>query len=179
MPFSTSGFLLVSIGYVVAFSINTGFFLPMQKLIVPSMDESVTLVFLPHGIRILAIIYFGWMGLIYLTPSVLGMWALAVYGSGQTELHMAGSLVSLLSCYVGVMLVCRYLFNGRDGEQKSWRHILIAGFFASVLNSLGLTALQKQALVSEVILGYLIGDMLGLLLLLVILMFAFRIIDGR
>lgn len=179
MAFSLPIFFLISFAYIAAFALTTGFFAPIQQLILPGMGDNVSLLFLPHGVRILAMVYFGWRGIIYLLPGVMGMWALSVYGGEQLDLHIGGTIVSLMSCYLGVLITCRIIYKGQGEGHTSWQRIMVAGIIASAANSVGLSALQHEAPGAGVFLGYLVGDTLGLLLLLIILMFGFRIADGR
>ena len=43
--------------------------MPLQKIFAPHLPIVFSVVFLPHGIRVLAVYFLGWRGLIYLLPS--------------------------------------------------------------------------------------------------------------
>lgn len=178
MGFSLNALILVSTAYVSIFALTTGLIAPLQRAFVPDMSELIGLVFLPHGVRVLTFFFFGWRGILYLLPGSLAMWALSVYGHGQEGLHIAGTLISLISCYMGVALVSHLLpSQPATANPFSWRQIMIAGTVGSVANAAGLSALQHTSPSALIFTGYVMGDVIGLFIVLVILMFSFRTFD--
>ena len=53
-------FLIASIAYVVSMALTLGFVFPIQSMLVPASFLEVGLLFLPHGVRVLAFYFFGW-----------------------------------------------------------------------------------------------------------------------
>jgi len=75
-------FAIISIAYIASYTLVVGFLSPLQHLIFPTFTTSISLLFLPHGIRILAAYYYGWKSFFLLLPSMYFMWVITVYGSG-------------------------------------------------------------------------------------------------
>ena len=170
---------MISICYVIAYSLTFGFVFPLQQLIFANVATQVGLLFIPHGVRIIALYYYGWRAIIYLLPASYLMLFLS---SGQTGLDIYAPLVSLFGCYIGVQLVRLMLVdtNTRSLNVRAWKLLFTAGAFASVFNSLGLTALQdglsemKFLALEFNFLGYIIGDMLGMMVCVGTIMLGFR-----
>jgi hypothetical protein len=94
--------------------------------------------------------------------------------------------VSLVCCYAGIQGV-RLLFSETISVTfniRDWKLLLWGGVIASIFNGLGLLLLNRivvdeiSALVFPLtdLLGYIIGDVLGLVLCLGFLMYFFRIV---
>ena len=188
-PYAASGlvmnhlqnFVVISICYVIAFSLTFGFVFPLQQLILANVATQVGLLFIPHGVRVIILYYYGWRAVIYLLPASYLMYFLS---SGQTGQDIYAPLVSLLGCYVGIQLVRLMLVdtNTKSLNVRAWKLLFTAGAVASVFNSFGLTAMQNG--LSEMtflalklnFLGYIIGDMLGMMLCVATIMLGFRYI---
>ena len=174
---SFESFVVITIAYVAVYSLMEGIVAPLQKMVAPELSQVVSLLFLPHGIRVLTLYYFGWRGIYYLVPGSLISWFLMVYGQNQ-PLHLASSFVSLLACYLGVSLV-RAILGEREASFTgfSWRNMLAAGFCASLLNSAGLSLLHFDTPPLVILLGYVFGDVMGQAVLMIILIFIFKAAD--
>lgn len=164
---------ILSIAYITAYSLNLGFFMPLQEILAPNFSKLVSLIFLPHGIRVLAFVFYGWKATIYLIPGVYLMWFLSVFGN-NVGLNIFAPIVSLAACWVGC-IVARYILVTKPSLETplSWKSTVLMGFLATVLNGTGLSLLHNQSLSLD-LLGYMIGDMLGLAITLLILMLIFR-----
>lgn len=53
-------FLIVSVSYITAYSLTLGFVAPVQKILLSGVAIEVGLLFLPHGVRVFAFIF--WAG---------------------------------------------------------------------------------------------------------------------
>ena len=102
-----------------------------------------------------------------------------------TGVVFVSSIVSLLCCYLGVQFV-RILFSDTVSVSfgvKDWKLMLWGGVVGSVLNGFGLTLLHQtykstvdnSALLLEVM-GFVVGDVLGLMCCLVSIVYLFRMI---
>lgn len=178
MGFSVSALLVVSGAYICAFALTAGLITPLQQATLPGVSHFVSLMFLPHGVRVLAFFFFGWRGLVYLLPGSLAMWALSATSDHLDELHVAGTAISLLSCYIGVVLTTHFLSSASSGRLFSWPQIMVAGTIGSVANAAGLSALHHSTPSMTLFLAYIMGDVLGLFVLLFALMFVFRAAEG-
>ena len=95
-------FVIVSFAYIISYSLTSGFVYPIQTTLLPGVSEKTGLLFLSHGVRI------------------------------------------------------------------------IAGVIGSLLNGIGLTALQHEVEFAWNVLGYVIGDVAGLFASLLILMYVLK-----
>ena len=96
-------FVIVSIAYIISYALTSGFVYPIQTTLLPNVSEKTGLLFLPHGVRIIAMYYLGWRAMFHLLPASYLMWFLSVYGNGL-DLGVYEPIMSLLACYVGVKL---------------------------------------------------------------------------
>ena len=86
------------------------------------------ILFLPHGIIILAAYYYGWKALPLLLPSVYLMWYIDVYGNGIL-LDPIQSIISVVCSLIAVQLSSR-AFKGI--LEKEWKLLLFFGVIGSV-----------------------------------------------
>lgn len=174
MNLSWAVFATLSLSYVASFSLMTGFIAPLQKIVAPDVSILSSLLFLPHGVRVLAFYFYGWRGFVYLTPPAVSMWALAVYGI-DVPLHFAGTAVSLIATYFGVRIVrAIYAEPVQSVGLFSWRHLMLAGLIASIGNSYGLAVLHQSQMTLSLILSYIIGDVSGQMAMMLLLIAVFR-----
>ena len=167
-------FVIVSFAYIISYSLTSGFVYPIQTTLLPDVSEKTGLLFLPHGVRIIAVYYLGWKAILFLLPSTYLMWYLSVYGNGL-DLNVYQSVVSLISCYLGVKLTELIAFvKPSTLDLAAWKYLIIAGVIGSLFNGIGLTALQHEAEFAWNVLGYVIGDVAGLFASLLILMYVFK-----
>lgn len=167
-------FLVVSVAYIISYALTSGFVYPLQTTLLPHVSEKTGLLFLPHGIRIIAMYYLGWRAILYLLPASYLMWFLSVYGNG-VNIGVYQPIMSLVACYTGVKLT-EFIFSVRPRvlNLAAWKYLIIAGFFGSVFNGIGLTSLDRDKEFAWNVLGYVIGDVAGLLTGLLALMYVVK-----
>jgi hypothetical protein len=116
------------------------------------------------------------MGLTYLFPAAFFMWALMVYGGGQNGYHIAGTAISLISCYIGVALAGHFFTRiWASASLFSLQQIMLAGLIGSIGSAGGLSLLQFSAPSPMIISAYFIGDIRDVILVLVVLMGSCRL----
>ena len=168
-------FVVVSVGYICSYTITSGLFVPLQKIFAPHLPIVFSVVFLPHGIRVLAVYFLGWRGLIYLLPSSYLMWATSVYGS-SIDLTILSPVASLSVVYVAVRMVKTYSRSQNKGAfDFSWKECLVIAAIASVLNGVAHSMLYDNAVNWILIIGYSSGDMAGQIVLLLIMIALMRL----
>jgi hypothetical protein len=167
-------FVIVSFVYIISHALTTGFVSPLQSTFLADVSDKIGLLFLPHGVRIIAIYYYGWRAILLLLPASYLMWFLVVY-RGEIDLSMYAPIVSLVACWIGVTLA-KVVFEERSKmlDLSAWKFLIVAGAAGSLLNGIGLSFLQHESQVGLSILGYMIGDLAGLFASLLILMYVFR-----
>lgn len=168
-----TNFLIGSVAYIVAFSLTLGFVLPLQKLLLANIPIFISVLFLPHGVRILTYYFFGWRGILYLLPAAYLM--LYLSRSSGVSFDLLAPPISLISCYVG------YLIGSLIIKEKSapfsenrWKFFLTVGLTSSIANGIGQSVLNSPNEISLSILGYVIGDMAGLMVAFYVLIIVFR-----
>ena len=175
--FSGATWLTVTVAYVATYSMTNGFFTPLENILAPNIPSNVSLMFIPHGVRVLTFYFFGLWGYLYLAPVVWVMWALEVYGQSNDGYLSIGIFISLFACHFGVE-ICKRLFqtNGKQGGLGfNWKQLLAAGTIGSLLNSTGLTWLYNSTFEPLTFAGYLFGDVAGQFFLMLLLIFFFRL----
>ena len=119
-------FAIISLAYIASYTLVVGFLSPLQHLIFPTFTTSISLLFLPHGIRILAAYYYGWKSFFLLLPSMYFMWVITVYGSG-VPLHPLQPLISGVSCFLYYDRVKKTYpqFQSRFKIYITWRNLWV------------------------------------------------------
>ena len=171
----------VSAAYIVLFTLTFVVIMPMQSVIVKFLPMNISLLFLPHGVRILAIYLYGWRGALYLLPAHMATWAYLFFYLGS-EQSISSSVVSIVASLLAMLIIFRKVEGLASVTKKDdWKGILLAGAIASLMNGLGHATLYGMAdgLNMEwimITLGFMIGDVSGLFFLMVIMIYAFRLI---
>ena len=156
-----------------------------HRLVFPDTPYAL-LIFLPAGLRLLSIWYFGARAILPLFfGGLLTIWAYGHYGS--TSLAVAQALVGSVSAYLAFELfrICGYdLYASPSTADEAavaphWRNLFLVGLFFSVFNGLLASILYYNTLSSDNLLPFLLiyiaGDMVGLLVVLMALMAGMRI----
>ena len=148
------------------------------------LPMNISLLFLPHGVRILAIYLYGWRAALYLLPGHLATWAYLYFYLGS-EQSISAAVVSIAASLLAMLIVFQKVEGVTSVTKKDdWKGILLAGAIASLLNGLGHATLYGTAggiNVEWIIitLGFMIGDVSGLFFLMVIMIYVFRLIDRK
>jgi uncharacterized membrane protein len=118
----------------------------------------------------------------YLLPASLLM---LILSENQTGWSLLAPVVSIPCCFLGVQFV-RILFSDTISVSfaiKDWKLMFWGGVVGSIFNGFGLTLLNQSykttvdnsALLLEVM-GFVVGDVLGLIFCLVSIVYLFRMI---
>lgn len=170
-------FIIVSVGYIAAYTMVSGFVVPLQRILLPDTSVLFSVLFLPHGIRVLAVWLLGWRGVLYVLPASYLMWAISVFGSG-VELDPISPLISIICVYLAVFLLRRLSTGTEDSLaiSDSWKQCVLAGFIASTLNGLSLGLLYGSGLDYTLMAGYTFGDIVGQIVLMLLLILIMRLV---
>jgi len=163
-------FLILSLAYITSYTLSNGLVAPLQSILFPSYTTTISLLFLPHGVKILAAYYYGWKSFFFLMPSAYIMWIVIVYGNG-VPLHPLQPIFSSLSCIIGVLIISR---NRTRYLEKEWGILIFGGLIGSSLNGISSSYLQNNGVITSSLFEYMIGDMLGQIILMVMLIYMFK-----
>ena len=179
--FSKEIFATVFLGYCSCYLLVVFVVEPIQLATGASQSSFASLLFLPHGIRVLSIWLYKERAVIPLFCAHLFIYIL--FWLGEV------SLTSLVVVFVGTFCApLAFILVGwigfdvsvRNTQIVHWRSILAVGFIASIINSLGnsliLSPYIEPALHLSTVATYLVGDTLGVFCLLLILLFGFRLV---
>lgn len=171
--------VLVTVAYMLAMFVTFELIMPLQLDILPVFPNHASILFLPHGVRLLSAWLYRWRSVVLLTPgSFLGH----IYLEG--ELHYSpseflGSTAGLVCAVLVFELLARLgtdLYPAR-GKRVHWLELVLAGGLASVINGIGTAVFygNDMTTASARFIGDLAGVTVSLFLLLVVIRLADRL----
>ena len=176
-------FFIIIAAYVLCHGLTALVVTPVQSIVLPEITVFASLVYLPHGVRVLATWILGWKAVPAL---VAGVSISAWIWSPSEDLNFlepalaGGILVGSASAFVAfeiARLVGINVYLGGSRKLK-WKGLIAVGALSSVVNSLGQTLVYSGIIDLEKVIGvwavYAIGDLVGLIACMVVLMFVFR-----
>jgi hypothetical protein len=169
----------VSLAYLVAFYMAFEILMPVQNAFFPEFASSASLLFLPHGVRVLSAWLLGWRSAVALAPGVF-LAFFQVAGAGVFEpSRMIGILIAITvpAATFHAFQLLRWRISPQPGRTPCWSCIMAAGVAVSVLGS-SLTNYAFGSAPKDYV-AYLVGDIFGLYFLMLILMFVFRVLRSR
>lgn len=177
-------FIFVFGGYCLTFFLVKYLVYPLQVGLLPQTAAFASLLFLPHGVRVVSVWLLRGRALAPLFASHLFIYFMFYYNAG-IDLKLLGLVfVGTFCAYLAFWL---FSISGIDLTIKNldiihWRAILLMGFLASVFNAVGNSLLMMhsidETLHIQTMVFYLIGDTLGVLTLLIMLGLFLRILRG-
>lgn len=176
-------FLIVTLAYILCHGLTSLVVAPVQRIFLPDKTVFASLVFLPHGVRVLATWAFVWRAI---PPLILGAAIAAFLFMPAEDFNfleplllesiMAGAVCAFLAFEV-VKLTGMDLY-ARGRRWLSWKGMILIGTIASLINSVAQTLIYSGLIgpgeLFEVLVIYAVGDIIGLILCMVALMFVFR-----
>lgn len=148
--------------------------MPVQRMLLPEFANNASILFLAHGVRVLTAWLYGWRALFLLTPSALLTHAYLYGAEGFSSDYFFAAMFGIFCATSSFWLFAKLGmdFHQEQGRLTSWREILLAGCFASVINVTGISYFYGFEIQSAS--AYFIGDLGGLLACMVVLMLIFR-----
>ena len=176
----THWFSVVTFTYLGLYLIQVNFILPLEKTYFGNLTEYASLLFLPHAVRVIAAWLLGPKAILALFPaSIISLHfyePISAQGLGFYLYSLFSSASAIIAFeFLKLMKIDIY---PRGERMSSWRNVLFAGFLASFFNSLGgvyfIEAIPDTDALFELIFRFIIGDVLGLLVSMFVLMILFR-----
>ena len=166
--------VVASTAYILAFFLTFGALMPVQQLFFADFYSSASLLFLPHGVRVLSAWFLGWRSVFALLPGVFFTY---VYLGGSNVFlpsRMAGIAIAVLTAPLVFELIARFWRDLRPapGVEPCWPCVMGAGILSAIIGGI----LTNMAFGSPPLdyFAFFIGDVAGLFFLMLILMLIFR-----
>lgn len=163
--------VLIMVAYLVCHGWTRFLVAPIQGHYLPEVTAFASLLYLPHGIRVLAI----WtQGAKAIPALIIAAFAAEVLFTRPeywvvTRPDIGASiLVGALSAWLGLVALrlVRFIRYPASVEDLHWSDVLMIGLATSVLNSIGQTLVFEGAILPDkwplVLTVYAVGDVLGL-----------------
>jgi len=176
-------FLIIVLLYVLCRGLTALVITPIQSVFLPEVTVFASLMYLPHGVRVLATWAYGWKAVPALIVGVsLSAWLfspsedLNFLEPALIESILVGSASAFIAFELARLAGYNFYFGGT--KKLRWKGMIAVGALSSVINSLGQTLVYSELIDWEVIIGvwaiYAAGDLIGLIVCMVVLMLIFR-----
>ena len=174
---------ITTLAYLLTFVVWRYLILPLEISLTNENAIFASFLFLPHAIRVLSAWLLGPKSLIAMIPTGVAVSLIAGASPSQgyeliQEIILATFAASSAVMAFEFMRLCKIDAYPKDGGIVSWRTVLFGGVLASIINSLGSTWLKSgyfdAVLILEVIIRFALGDVMGLLVGMLIIMLVTR-----
>ncbi|SMX24703.1 hypothetical protein [Boseongicola aestuarii] len=176
-------FLIIVLAYVLCHGMTALLITPAQSLVLPEITVFASLVYLPHGVRVLATWAYGWKAVPALILGVsLSAWLfspsedLSFLEPALIEGILVGSASAFIAFEIARLAGFDFYFGG--SRKLQWKGMIAVGALSSLLNSFGQTLVFSGLIELDKVIGvwaiYAIGDLIGLVVCMIVLMFVFR-----
>ena len=154
---------------------------PVQEIIIPESTIFAALLFLPHGVRVVSIWLLRERAIIPLFLASLVIYRSFYWYAEPFYLNYFLILTGTFCAYIAILF---FDFGKIDLSVQNlsishWRSLILLGFVASVFNAIGNSVILASSIDLEsqlrTLIHYLIGDTLGVVGFLVILLALLRI----
>lgn len=166
--------LLITAAFMAAFVLTFTVVMPVQDAVLPAFGNYASLLFLPHGIRVIAAWLYGWRSLILLAPGSILAHSYLYGASGFSIDYMVavffGVFCAALSFWFFALL--GWDFRVDQVRRVNWREVMLAGVAASVLNAVGTKLFFGNDIATAS--ARFIGDVAGMFVCFFLLMLIFR-----
>ena len=174
---------ITTLAYLLTFVVWRYLILPLEISLTNENAIFASFLFLPHAVRVLSAWLLGPKSLIAMIPAGVAVSLIGGASPSQgyeliQEVILATFSASSAVMAFELMRFCKIDAYPKDEGIVSWRTILFGGVLASIINSLGSTWLKSgyfaPSELMEVIIRFILGDTLGLLFGMLIIMLIFR-----
>lgn len=179
-PFSQHWIAFVIVAYIITSALQLLVIFPIELSLFGENTVFASFLFLPHAVRVLSAWLLGPKSLLAILPAGLAVtWATGnLYGYLGEEFLTQLLIFIFADCSAVLafefMRLCKIDAYPRKIGVISWRTVLFGGILASVINSIGSTWLRSPYIdpvaLLEVISRFILGDSLGLLLGMILIM---------
>ena len=174
---------ITTLAYLITFVIWRYLILPFEISLTNENAIFASFLFLPHAVRVLSAWLLGPKSLIAMIPAGVAVSLISGTSPPQgyellLEVILATFAASSAVIAFEFMRICKIDAYPKEKGIVSWRTVLFGGILASIINSLGSTWLKSgyfdASLILEVITRFILGDVMGLIVGLLTIMFLAR-----
>ncbi len=177
------GSAVIVLSYVLAHGLTATIVTPVQAGYLPDITVFASLIYLPHGVRVLATWLWGWKAIL---PLYVGSYSsFLLFTPDADRLLIEPTILESMGIGATSAFVAFVILRGlgvdafaRADRRLTWRSLLLVGAIASVLNSIGQTLVFAGTILPDdagtVLAVYATGDLIGLSVCMIVLMFVFR-----
>ncbi|WP_147111445.1 hypothetical protein [Tateyamaria sp. syn59] len=165
---------------IVAYFLTWELIMDGQRMLMPMLPTLATLFYLPFAVKVISAFFEGWRCILYLTPGILIgniFWVGMPFDSTVTYFTWLASYGAAPAIFAALDWATRDDRRNVTAGQ-AWRTMIAGGAAASVLISVLVHVIRHRNVPQDdfilSMLKYMVGDMLGLLLVLAVLMGVFR-----
>jgi len=174
--------VIVAISYIVSMLFVREIIVPFQKSYLPAITTFAALIFPLHGVRVLSAWAFGKWSIAYLFIANTIMHLVLTPDADFTQKSFyAWCLVSSVGWFTFELFrICGFNLYSQESviNTYTWRNLILIAFVSSVFNSLGHNIIFAGDILPEnslnTMLAFLVGDTLGTVVCLFVLMILFR-----
>ena len=184
--------LEIAAAYVMCYALSVFIVTPLQSRVLPEVTVFASIVFFPHGVRVLATWAYGWRAIpglflgsvvaaLLITPDAYA----SILEPSRVPIVLFGAVAAFLTFEMSRLSGFDFYYN--PTRKLNWKGLILIGTVASIVNSAGSTAIYAALLEAEILDGVLLvlalGNIFGLIACMAVLMVVFRWVrlfhDGR
>ena len=169
-------FVLIFLAYLGLVAVQNLVIMPIETMLVERNVALVSLLYLPHAVRVLGAWMVGPKAILALIPASIIVYFVTRPDTGpSTQADIIIPMIGALCAPVAfeLMRVFRIDVYPKSTGVISWRTLVFAGLFSSIINSFFSTLFLEGRFPIEdtfdVLTRFIIGDVMGLVLVLLIL----------
>ncbi|MDA9055047.1 hypothetical protein N9K58_06605 [Alphaproteobacteria bacterium] len=169
-------FVLIFLAYLGLVAVQNLVIMPIETMLVERNVALVSLLYLPHAVRVLGAWMVGPKSILALIPASIIVYFVTRPDTGpSTQADIIIPMIGALCAPVAfeLMRVFRIDVYPKSTGVISWRTLVFAGLFSSIINSFFSTLFLEGRFPIEdtfdVLTRFIIGDVMGLVLVLLIL----------
>jgi len=179
-------FTAIFVAYVALWSIQYLLIFPLEAQALGQTAALVSMIYLPHAVRVLAAWMIGPKSIFALLPASFVTYLALYDGTGTPGLSdFAAPVIGALCAPVTLELMRIVKINVYPQEVGiiSWRTLVFAGFLSSILNSFFQTlALEGKFPIEatfDILTRFVVGDVAGLVVVLFLLVVMMKLVRGK
>jgi len=175
---SVQTLIWVAVAYLATYIFTDAVVMPVQELYGPSLAPGISILFLPHGVHVIATWLLRWQSVVAILPgNVIIFYVLYADHPDLSLLEILAGIafttVSIPATFEVLSRIGMRPLFASSGPPR-FTSVLIGGTLAGVANAAFFTMFLEAGRLT--FLGVIVGDTMGLILLLVLLLCVFRFI---